>query len=364
MKILLIGEYSSLHWNLAQGLRSLGHSVTVASDGDGFKNYPRDIDFGLNGNSFGNKIRCISSILKNLNRLKGFDVVQIINPCFTRIHRINIHLYRFLRRHNKKVFLGAFGDDYFYVKMCLENRKLRYSEFFINGIPHNMQSNEDLKDAWLNTYRGRDNIEIADSCDGIVACLYEYYVAYEDAYKGKLTYIPLPINMEEIKAKKIEDTPSTIKFFIGINKGRLETKGSDLLYEALREVTSKYPNETEIIKVESVPYSEYVELLNNSHIVLDQAYSYSPAMNGLLALATGKILVGGGEPEMYDLLRETHNHPILNIEPTIESISSQLEFIIKNKEEITSRSASGRKLAEDHFDHIKVAQKYIDFWSN
>ena len=364
MKILLVGEYSSLHWNLAQGLRSLGHSVTVASDGDGFKNYPRDIDFALNGNGIGNKIRCFSSIFKNLNKLKGFDVVQIINPCFTRIHRINIHLYRYLRRHNKKVFLGAFGDDYFYVKMCLENRKLRYSEFFIKGIPHDMKSNEDLKYAWLNSYRRKDNIEIANSCDGIIACLYEYYVAYEDEYKAKLTYIPLPMNLEEIEGNEITETPSTIKFFIGINKDRQETKGSDLLFEALRNVTSKYPDQTEIIKVESVPYSEYVKLLNDSHVVLDQAYSYSPAMNGLLALAKGKILVSGGESEMYRLLGETQNQPIINIEPTVASISSLLEAIIVNKNEIPSRSASGRKLVEDHFSHIKVAQQYLDFWSN
>ena len=29
MKILLIGEYSNVHWTLSQGLRALGHEVTV-----------------------------------------------------------------------------------------------------------------------------------------------------------------------------------------------------------------------------------------------------------------------------------------------------------------------------------------------
>ncbi|MEE1338450.1 MAG: glycosyltransferase family 1 protein, partial [Muribaculaceae bacterium] len=44
MKILLVGEYSNVHWTLAKGLRELGHTVTVASNGDFWKNYPRDID--------------------------------------------------------------------------------------------------------------------------------------------------------------------------------------------------------------------------------------------------------------------------------------------------------------------------------
>lgn len=44
MKILLMGEYSNVHATLADGLRKLGHQVTVLSNGDFWKNYPRDID--------------------------------------------------------------------------------------------------------------------------------------------------------------------------------------------------------------------------------------------------------------------------------------------------------------------------------
>ena len=34
MKILLLGEYSNMHNTIAEGLRELGHTVTVASNGD------------------------------------------------------------------------------------------------------------------------------------------------------------------------------------------------------------------------------------------------------------------------------------------------------------------------------------------
>ena len=44
MKILLLGEYSNVHNTLARGLRELGHTVTVVSNGDFWKNYPRDIN--------------------------------------------------------------------------------------------------------------------------------------------------------------------------------------------------------------------------------------------------------------------------------------------------------------------------------
>ncbi|KAA3688480.1 glycosyltransferase family 1 protein, partial [Bacteroides salyersiae] len=43
MKILLLGEFSNLHWTLAEGLRKLGHEVCVVSNGDRWRNYQRDI---------------------------------------------------------------------------------------------------------------------------------------------------------------------------------------------------------------------------------------------------------------------------------------------------------------------------------
>ena len=49
MKILLLGDYSGVHSTLAEGLRGLGHRVTVASNGDFWKDYPRDIDLARNG---------------------------------------------------------------------------------------------------------------------------------------------------------------------------------------------------------------------------------------------------------------------------------------------------------------------------
>lgn len=43
MRILLIGEFSNVHATLAKGFRELGHEVTVVSNGNGWRNYDRDI---------------------------------------------------------------------------------------------------------------------------------------------------------------------------------------------------------------------------------------------------------------------------------------------------------------------------------
>lgn len=365
MKILLLGEYSSLHWTLSQGLRILGHSVTVASDGDGFKGYQRDIDLIRKSSSIKDTLNTLSTVLRNLKNFKGYDVVQIINPCFTQLSvSINLRLYRFLRKHNKKVFLGAFGDDSFWLKACLSNEVFKYSEFFVNDKRNELSANKRLEELWINSDREQLNKEIADSCDGIISCLYEYYVAYNiiPEYKNKLAYIPLPINVDNILYNK-QVIPQKINLFIGINKARSEFKGTDIMLKALIEVCNKYNSVTNMIVAESVPYDDYMKMMLDAHVVLDQLYSYSPAMNGLLSMAMGKILVGGGELEMYELLNEKQNKPIVNVVPSESDVYNKLEHIIKNKELISELSENSRLFVEKHHNYIKVAQQYIDFWT-
>ncbi len=119
MKILLLGEFSGLHWNLAEGLRALGHDVCVASDGCW---YPRDIALDRPTDSLRDGICCLLRILRHLPGFRGYDVVQIISPYFLRLRseRTFLPVYRYLQRHNGKVFLGAFGTDYYYIRACME----------------------------------------------------------------------------------------------------------------------------------------------------------------------------------------------------------------------------------------------------
>ena len=99
MKILLIGEYSGVHCTLAEGLRELGHQVTVVSDGDTWKDYPRDIDLTRKG-----RMAYLWKLIRLLPRMRGYDIVQLINPMFVDLKGERVFpLYNYLRKHNKKV---------------------------------------------------------------------------------------------------------------------------------------------------------------------------------------------------------------------------------------------------------------------
>ena len=182
MRILLLGEYSNVHATLAKGLRALGHEVTVVSNGDFWKNYPRDIDVARTPGKIGG-IRLYLKILSLLPKLTGYDIVQLINPMFFELRAERMFFfYHFLKKHNKHVVLGAFGMDYYWVKTCTFDKPLRYSDFNIGDrVRTDAPAVREQRD-WLGTTKERLNKEIASSCDAIVTWLYEYDVSYRTEY--------------------------------------------------------------------------------------------------------------------------------------------------------------------------------------
>lgn len=363
MKVLLLGEYSNLHWTLAQGLRHLGCEVTVASSGDKFKNYTRDINLKRKSYKTIDTIRYIFNLTRNFYYFKGYDVVQIINPYFLDLKaNKNLYAFNYLKKHNGKVFMGAFGDDAYWLKACLDKDIFRYSEFSIPNRLEMLPSAKKLVQLWSNPDNIRLNRVIAEKCDGIISCLYEYHVSYKQDYSEKLQYIPEPINTSDICFRHRDKVSDKLKFFIGIQKDRSEIKGTDVMYRVLKDLKADYPDKCDIFKAESIPYYEYVKMREGSDVILDQLYSYSPGMNALSAMAQGMVVAGGGEPEIFDLLGEYENRPIVNLIPTAENIYSKLEELIKQTSVISQLSYNSRSFVEKHHDYIKVAKQYIDAW--
>ena len=367
MKILLLGEYSNVHNTLAQGLRALGEQVCLASDGDGWKDYPRDIY--LSRQDKGRTV-FMFNLIKALPYMKGYDVVQLINPMFLELKAEHIKpVYRYLRRHNGKIILGAFGMDHYWVSVNSDIRPLRYSDFNFGDKPRTDPEAEIYRKEWTGTNKELLNRMIAADCDGIVAGLYEYWATYREVttsgtdgrpIRDKMTFIPFPIVMP--------DNPDTtmsgdmFRLFAGISRGRSAYKGTDIMLEAAREVLKAYPDKMELRIAEGVPFSEYSRMMEGSDAILDQLYSYTPSMNSLLAMSKGIIDIGGGEPENYRILDEEELRPIVNVQPYKESVYSEIERLVLNPDIIPELKRQSMEYVRRHHDYMKVARQYLDFY--
>lgn len=366
MKILLLGEYSNVHWTLAEGLRTLGHEVCVVSDGDGWKNYPRDINLQRRSLSKLDTLSYYTRAWQIILKCRGYDVVQIINPMFLELRADNIRpFYNYLRRHNGKMVMCAFGMDHYWVKTCLDCTTFRYSDFNIGSRRRTDESfNQAYIRDWLQGEKQRLNTYIANDCDHIVTGLYEYDACYRPLFPNKTTFIPFPIipsaTTTDLQAET--DIKRPVRFFIGIQKTRSAYKGTDIMLRALEKLKARYTDKMEIVKVESVPFDEYRRLMLSSDVIIDQLYSYTPAMNALQAMSQGLVVVGGGEPENYQILGETELRPIINVLPDEDDCYRKMEDLVLHPERIPQFKRDSIEYIRRHHNYIDVAKRYEETW--
>ena len=364
MKILLVGDASNFHWTLSQGLRLLGHDVTVVSNGGGWMNTCCDVAIRRKGYGPVDSTLYLAKIISLLPTWRDYDVVQIAGHGFFSLRpEKNLAIFRQLRRQNKRIFMEAIGTDHFYVKACFDGTTYRYSDYFVGDKPLNRPNYNTEREAYLNGANKDANIAMAEECDGVAACLWEYYEAYRKEYGHKLAYIPIPINLDENPLRTIPDTIEQLRFFIGIQHDRSILKGTDVMYDVLQQLQRDYKKECTVTAVESLPYKEYNRVMYESDVLIDQLYSYTPATNALLAMAKGIVAVSGAEPEFYDFIGEHTLQPVVNVVPDRDAIYSTLENLILHRNNIPQQCRDSRLFVERYHDYRKVAQQFIDFWS-
>jgi hypothetical protein len=378
MRILLIGEYSNFHTSLKTGLQNLGHEVLLAGKKDGFKAYPMELDLDpvffskkpfsyfrhLIYNFFSLDIGALETVLYffiNRSKFKNYDVVQLINeypvkasPTFDR------WILNYIFKHNKKVILSACGDDLTYIEFLL-NSKLDYhilTPYLLDSsLKHHFRHS--LK--YLSPSHKRLSQFVIKNCLAIIPADVDYVMAYSNHPKAQ-PLIPFPINVEHHIYTPLK-LGETIKIFHGINRINYHKKGNSIFEKALSSIKTKYGSKVEIITVENVPYSHYINLYNQAHIILDQVYSYDHGYNALEAMAKGKVVFSGFTNEFYNHYGLDSNNAIgLNTSPDAGQLVENLSFLIDNPEELIKISQNARAYVEQWHDMKKIAQNYIQAW--
>jgi hypothetical protein len=354
MKILLLGEFSAFHKNLKEGLAELGFDAVVAGYSDGFKNIPVDISFNSNLPRYFKNIAHRIKPLTKIKSLSGFDVVQLINPFvfgmrfFPRKYFIN-----FVIKNNHKFFLLAAGDDAYYWRYG--RRMLKYGPFD-DVLKYDLKRNSSR----LESEAEFDfNKSVAESSNGVIPIMYDYEIGYQILEKKCLKTIPIPINTKSISYR--ENKPKgKISIFHGLN--RYGFKGTRHVEEAFAFLKTKYPNDFELIIEGQMPLKKYLEVMERTNIVIDQLNSYSLGVNGVYALAMGKVVMGGAEPESLASLG-VRESPVINLRPNAKCIIDEIEKLLFERERIETLGLQSRKFAEDIHGHIKVARQFIGAWA-
>ena len=387
MKILLIGEASFLHNTLKKGLLERGHRVTTMSDGNGWHDAPRDIDLRRDGRwgKLGG-LRVVWQLLRHLPQLCGNDVVQIHNYQFVPLmYRWNTLLLRFLKLTNRRVVKGCFGDDPQIFRRQAQGVPA-YSDTFWSGQLQNAELHRDRIAEVVEHGAEASWRKTTHMADALVACLYEYWLDYnEPPYAAKLHYIPLPMECEEmvrwcdgemvkcvgndapshpndsqLPTNLTTSPPHPLTILIGLQPKRDFMKGAMKIAAFVEEVARRHPGKVQIKYVEGVPYDEYMHLLAEADVLVDQLYSYTPSMNSLAAMARGTVVIGGGEEDYYEFIGEDTLRPIINVRPDVpdEENIAAIERALFTDGMLERMAQESIQFVHKYHDYRLVAKQY------
>lgn len=356
MKILLVGEFSGFHSTLRSGLKTLGCDVTLASTGDSWKKFDRDISLlpNFDDKNVEKVFRYLLPCM-NLKKLYGYDIVQFVNPAILSvINPFNAFMGRAIIKHSDKTFLSACGDDAYYLESL---KNLRYNPLgdakVIDYHGHKMP----IEYWWCKSW----NRELATKVNGIIPVMFDY----AQAYRGNLGLnvrgtIPLPVNLDQLKYVGCARGKSKkIRIFHGLNREGF--KGTRYVREAFSILESRYSGCAEFTIAGHIPYSSYISYLSGFDIVVDQVNSYSCGLNGVVAMALGKVVVGGAEIESVKELGASCS-PVINILPNVADIVEKISVLIESKMNLESIGYDSRVFAETYHDYIKVSKSYLREW--
>ncbi|WP_428225027.1 glycosyltransferase [Flavobacterium sp.] len=378
MKILLVGEYSRLHNSLKEGLIALGHEVHIKGLNDGFKNYP--VDFKITRPLQTGILKYVKLALykvtkfdlaslitylvfkKNSNEFKGYDVVQLINEnAFLCAPYFEKKILNTIFNNNKKTFLLSTGDDYISNNFYYNNPKLIsiFTPYFEKKIPKKgfIGSLKYLEKEYKNLHHF-----ITTNIQGIISSDLDYHIPMQaSGCKKYLGMVANPINLDQIQyiENRVE---GKIKIFIGINSNTYYKKGIDIFEKILDRIELKYKDQIEIIKASNLPYQDYINLYNSSHILLDQMHANDQGYNALEAMAKGKVVFTGASPifeKHYQLQKTVAIHAV----PDIELMVQQLSTLIENPHLIDEIGKQARTFIYKEHNYIQSAEKYLALWT-
>lgn len=364
MKILMLGDYSNLHACLAKELRDRGHKVTVVSDRGGHMKTDADMELSRKPGLAG-AFRYLYKVMASLPAWSGFDVVQLINPQFLSLRPDKLQIiFDILKKNNQSVFLTLCGNDHFFVKDCISTDLFRFSEFRIGKNFTPLVKEEPMREAgWLIPEHAKFTRNLYDKIDGAMSVLPEYDMSARlHLNPDKLLFTNLPINLESIGFTPM-DFNGPIRILVGIRGGMETQKGTVKILNICREIEAEMPDKCVVEVAKDLSLADYLEKLRQSHIVIDQLYSYSPATNALQTMAFGRITASGGQPEYYEYIGE-NEHPIFCLSPLEDDakIKQRLKNLILDKTKMQKMSEEGRKLVERHNDVRNIAPLFESHW--
>ena len=343
MRVLLLHEMSGVHTELRRGLRALGVDARIATFGDNFKRYRTDIVLGRAGTGAAAAASKLYRQVLQAGGFRRFDIVQTISPDpFFRPLAPLLEPWVF-SDPGKCVYVAA-GSDAVYRHHVQELRYQPPHDWFDDPVRYRRMRR------WVRRF------------GHVVPVCWEYRHAMLQAGVPATPVMPFPVDLSRHPVKP-PSRSGKLRFFHPLNRIDLrhDFKGTLLIRAAFDRLRERHGDVAEFTCAGGMDHAAYDALTNDVDVIVDQAYSYSYGMSAAYGMAKGKVVLSGLETEArgHGFYRDC---PVVNLLPDVDSIVAAIEPLILDRAATTARGEASRAFAEQHHDHLRVAEAYLEMY--
>jgi len=355
MKIALVNEACGVMQNLRDGLRALGHEVLgVSTQSD--PNHRRYADYELGfpaGGLFGKAARCITPLWR-LKKLQNYDVIQFIYQASTIPSWPTRYLdLALLKKEGAK--LGYYGIGCDEVSLIRANPESGDRTPCQTCIAYDEIGKRCEK--YVLSFRSRAS-HYAHLFDYCVSSSVDYKHCHNFFSNAAHARIPLPVNVRTLPFIPAKSKGLTKIVHAPTSKG---FKGTHTILSAL-EIVREKRQDFEFQIVQGLPHAEYIKILSECDVYIDQVNSHGVGMAALENLAMGKIVLSGNSDQYREWMPFANQSPIIHAPNSPEDLAITILKVLDQKTEFKQLSVKGRNYVDVYHDYIVVASQFLAHW--
>lgn len=355
MKIVLINDACGVMQSLRKGLRELGHDVLGVSIYSVLEHREfSDFELGCYGSGFLSRLaRCITPLFR-LNKLLDYHVIQFIYqssaipPWPTRY----LDLKRLKRRGARLGYYGLGCDEVSLIRANPERGERTPCQSCISFDEIGKQCEKNVL-----SFRSRA-AHYSHLFDFCISSSVDYKHCHDFFPNASHARIQLPVNISGISFIPARNTGIIKIVHAPTRRG---FKGTGVIVNAI-ELLKQKRDDFEFNIVENLSHAEYMRVMSECDIYIDQIHSHGVGVAALENLAMGKIVLSGNSDQYKEWLPFAHNSPIIHAPDTAEQLAASIADLMEQKRHFTEMAEAGRSYVEKNHNHILIAEKFVKHW--
>jgi hypothetical protein len=353
--VLLIGEASGVHRNLAKGLREHGVNVRhmVQSDGTSWNWYDGAFSHSRPGllGSLGRNIEPFAILAK----MPSYDVISFANT-ITTVHGTKTRYLDMplVRRKAKVLSYYALGCDE--IGLIRRNLQLTYNP--CEGcIKLDKTLGQDCEQI-LNPLWERNGRRVASYFDWGASSVVEYDHTSQFFDEHQFSRIPFPVDIDPISFSPARSIPKPLIVHTPTRRG---FKGTEAVMKAM-ELLGRERKDFEFEVIEGLAYNDYLTRMEDADIVIDQVNGHSLGMNALEMLAAGKIVFSGATKMSDGYHCGVPASPAFDADPSPAILCQAMSAVLDRKNDFNRLAHDGRAYVAQHHNPVSVAGQFLQGW--